>query len=54
MDHKTQKLNPSAPLIEKIELEQRLERKINDVNSSNKHINIIKEMINYFKDKNQN
>ena len=42
---------PSAPL-ESIDLEQRLEKKINDVNSFNDHINNIKEMITYFKDKN--
>ena len=42
---------PSAPL-ENIDLEQRLENKLNDVNSFNNHINNIKEMITYFKDKN--
>ena len=47
-----QKLYPSAPLLEKIDLEKRLEKKINDVNSFNNHINNIKEMITYFKDKN--
>ena len=51
MDHKTDKLDPSAPL-ENIDLEQRLEKKLNDVNSFNNHINNIKEMITYFKDKN--
>ena len=35
-----------------IDLEQRLERKANDVNSYNNSINNIKEMITYFKDKN--
>ena len=49
---KTDKLYPSAPLLENIDLEKRLERKINDVNSFNNHINNIKEMIAYFKDKN--
>ena len=49
---KTDKLYPSAPLLENIDLEKRLERKINDVNSFNIHINNIKEMIQYFKDKN--
>ena len=52
MDQKTDRLYPSAPL-ENIDLEQRLERKINDVNSFNNHINNIKEMITCFKDKNQ-
>ena len=47
MEAKTDKLYPSAPLLEK-----RLEKKINDVNSFNNHISNIKEMINYFKDKN--
>ena len=51
MEQKCDKLYPSAPL-ESIDLEQRLEMKINDVNSFNNHINNIKEMINYFKDKN--
>ena len=51
MDQKTDRLYPSAPL-ENIDLEQRLEKKINDVNSFNNHINNIKEMITYFKDKN--
>ena len=52
MDQKTGKLYPSAPLLENIDLEKRLEKKINDVNSFNNHINNIKEMITYFKDKN--
>ena len=52
MDQKTDKLYPSAPLLENNDLEQRLEKKINDVNSFNNHINNIKEMITYFKDKN--
>ena len=43
---------PTAPLLENIDLEKRLEKKINDVNSFNNHINNIKEMITYFKDKN--
>ena len=47
-----QKLYASAPLLEKIELEKRLEKRINDVNSFNNHINNIKEMITYFEDKN--
>ena len=52
MDQKTDKLYPSAPLLENIDLEKRLEKKINDVNSFNNHINNIKEMITYFKDEN--
>ena len=52
MEQKTDKLYPSAPLLENIDLEKRLEKKINDVNSFNNHINNIKEMITYFKDKN--
>ena len=52
METKTERLYPSAPLLENFDLEKRLEKKINDVNSFNNHINNIKEMINYFKDKN--
>ena len=52
MDQKCDKLYPNAPLLENIDLEKRLERKINDVNSFNNHISNIKEMITYFKDKN--
>ena len=52
MDQKTDKLYPSAPLLENIDLEKRLEKKINDVNSFNNHVNNIKDMIQYFKDKN--
>ena len=52
MEAKTDKLYPSAPLLENIDLEKRLEKKINDVNSFNNHINNIKEMITYFRDKN--
>ena len=52
MEQKCDKLYPSAPLLEKIELEKRLEKKIIDVNSFNNHVNNIKEMITYFKDKN--
>ena len=52
MEAKCDKLYPSAPLLENIDLEKRLEKKINDVNSFNNHINNIKEMITYFKDKN--
>ena len=52
MDQKCEKLYPSAPLLENIDLEKRLEKRISDVNSFNNHINNIKEMIAYFKDKN--
>ena len=52
MEQKCDKLYPSAPLLENIDLEKRLEKKINDVNSFNNHINNIKEMITYFKDRN--
>ena len=52
MDQKCDRLYPSAPLEKDINLEQRLEKKINDVNSFNNHISNIKEMITYFKDKN--
>ena len=54
MEQKCDKLYPSAPLLENIDLEKRLEKKINDVNSFNNHINNIKEMIKYFKDKTVN
>ena len=52
MEQKTERLYPSAPLLEIIDLEKRLKKKINDVNGFNNHINNIKEMITYFKDKN--
>ena len=48
---KTDRLYPSVPL-ENNDLEQRLEKKLNDVKSFNNPINNIKEMITYFKDKN--
>ena len=51
MEAKTDRLYPSAPL-ENIDLEQRLEKKLNDFNSFIYHINNIKEMITYFEDKN--
>ena len=51
MDQKCDKLYPTAPLLENIDLEKRLEKNINDVNSFNNHIDSIKEMITYFKDK---
>ena len=52
MEAKIDKLYPSAPLLENIDLEKRLEKRINDINSFNNHISNIKEMITYFKDKN--
>ena len=52
MEQKCEKLYPSAPLLENIDLEQRLEKKLNDVNSFNNHINNNEEMITYFEDKN--
>ena len=52
MEQKCDKLYPTAPLLENIDLEKRLEKKTNDVNSFNNHINNIKGMITYFKDKN--
>ena len=51
MDQKTDRLFTSAPLETNIDLEQRLEKTLNDVNSFNNHISNIKEIINYFKDK---
>ena len=52
MDQKCENVYPSAPLLENIDLEKRLEKKTNDGNSFNNHINNIKKMITYFKDKN--
>ena len=53
MDQKCDRLYPSAPFENKnIDLEQRLEKKIKDVNSFNNHVNNIKELITYIKDKN--
>ena len=51
MEQKTDRLYPSAPL-ENIDLEQRLEKKLNDVNSFINRINKNKEMITSFRDKN--
>ena len=51
METKTDRLNPSAPF-ENIDKEQRLEKKIKDVNSFNNRINNIKDVIAYFKGKN--
>ena len=52
METKTERLYPTARLLENINLEKRLENRINDINNFNNHINNIKEMITYFKDKN--
>ena len=53
MDVKTDRLYPSAPSEnENTDLEQRLNKNLNDVNSFNNRINNIKEMITYFKQKN--
>ena len=52
MEAKTDRLYPSAPFETDNNLEQRLEKKINDVNSFNNSINNIKEMITYLRDKN--
>ena len=52
MEQKYDKLYPSAPLLENIDLEKSLEKRLNDVNSFNNHINNIEKMITYFKDKN--
>ena len=53
MEAKTEKLYPSSPLLRSDQnLEQRLEEKMNDVNSFNNSIINIKEMITNFKDKN--
>ena len=52
MEQKCDRKYPTAPLLENIDLEKRLEKKINDVNSFNNHVNNIKEMVTYFKDKN--
>ena len=52
MEQKCDRLYPSAPLLENIDLKKRLEKKINVANSFNYHVNNIKVMITYFKDKN--
>ena len=44
--------NTLLHLIGNKDLEQRLEKKLYVVNSFNNHVNNIKEMITYFKDKN--
>ena len=47
----TLKLYPTAPIV-KDDSKQGLEKKLNHINSFNNHINNIKEMITYFKNKN--
>ena len=52
MEQKTDRFYPSAPFENKNnDLEQRLEKKLKDVNSFKNSITNIKEMIIYFKDK---
>ena len=50
MEQRSARLHPSAPL-EKDDLEERLEKKLNDVNRFNNSINHNKEVITHFKDK---
>ena len=50
MDQKTDRIYPFAPM-ENIDLEQRLEKQLNVVNSLNNSINNIQEMTTIFKDK---
>ena len=52
MEARTDRFYPSAPF-QNSDLEQRLEKKLNEVNSLGNHINNIREMIAYFKDKNK-
>ena len=53
MDQKTNRIYPSAPLKNKNDdLEHRIEKRVSDGNSFNIHINNIKELITYFKEKN--
>ena len=51
MEQKSDRIHPSAPLLEKSDLEQRLEKKLNDVDSFINHISNIKETITYFNEK---
>ena len=54
METKTERLYPSLPKENrKIDLEQRLEKNLHNVNSFNNLIKDTKEMITYFKVKNQ-
>ena len=52
MEQKKEKLYPSAPFEKNIDLEQRLDKKLNDVKSFINSINNMKEMIMYVTDKN--
>ena len=52
MEQRTERLFPSVPFEKNIELEQRLEKKLNDDNSFNISNNNFRERITYFKDKN--
>ena len=52
MDQKCGRLYPSAP-IKNNDLEQRLEKKLNDVNSFNNSVINIQEKVTYFTDKNK-
>ena len=53
MEQNTERLYPSAPLmLSDQDLEKRLKKKLNDVNTFNNHINNNKELIAYFKGKN--
>ena len=54
MEQKTDRLYPSPPLEKEFDLEHRLKKRINNVNSFDNHNNNIEEMITYFKDKNHN
>ena len=55
MEQRSNKLYPSVLLMTSDQnRKQRIENQLNDVNSSNNHLNNIKEMIFYFKDKNHN
>ena len=49
MEHKSERLFPSAPLEKIIDLEQRLENELNDFGSFS---NLTNEMTVYFRDKN--
>ena len=51
MEQKSEKVYPSAPILENIDLEKRLEKQLIDVISFNNHISDIEERITYFKDK---
>ena len=53
MQQKIPELYPSAPLFDSDhDLEQRLEKRLNDVYSFNNSVNDFEELITYLKDKN--